>query len=93
MTTTVVNMRTYGREGVTAIDRSTIFGNPFAISGTTSREESIKLYHQWFEYNIANDQEFRKAVEQLRGKTLGCWCKPKACHGDVIVEWLEGNNT
>jgi len=19
-----------------------------------------------------------------------CWCKPKACHGDVIVEYLEG---
>lgn len=22
----------------------------------------------------------------LKGKTLGCWCKPEACHGDVLVE-------
>jgi hypothetical protein len=27
--------------------------------------------------------------DELQGKTLGCWCKPLACHGDVIVEILE----
>ena len=26
----------------------------------------------------------------LRGKRLGCVCKPKACHGDVLVELIEG---
>jgi hypothetical protein len=26
----------------------------------------------------------------LKGKTLGCWCKPEACHGDVLVEFIEG---
>ena len=25
-------------------------------------------------------------LEELEGKTLGCWCKPKTCHGDVLVE-------
>ena len=19
-------------------------------------------------------------------KTLGCWCKPKSCHGDILLE-------
>ena len=28
------------------------------------------------------------ALEELRGKVLGCWCHPRACHGDVLVELL-----
>jgi hypothetical protein len=23
---------------------------------------------------------------ELKGKKLGCWCKPNACHGDVLAE-------
>jgi hypothetical protein len=23
---------------------------------------------------------------ELKGKVLGCWCKPDACHGDVLAE-------
>jgi hypothetical protein len=26
-------------------------------------------------------------IGELKGKTLGCWCKPEACHGDVLVEF------
>ena len=26
------------------------------------------------------------ALPELRGKILGCWCAPKVCHGDVLVE-------
>ena len=22
---------------------------------------------------------------ELKGKTLGCWCKPEDCHGDILV--------
>ena len=25
-----------------------------------------------------------KAKRELRGKVLGCWCKPLDCHGDVL---------
>lgn len=25
-------------------------------------------------------------IRELRGKTLGCWCKPKACHGNVLLK-------
>ena len=27
-----------------------------------------------------------KWTDELKGKTLGCFCKPKSCHGDVLVE-------
>lgn len=26
---------------------------------------------------------------ELEGKNLGCWCKPEACHGDILVELIE----
>ena len=28
------------------------------------------------------------SLNDLRDKTLGCFCKPRACHGDVLVRLL-----
>jgi hypothetical protein len=25
-------------------------------------------------------------IHELKGKILGCWCKPLPCHGDVLAE-------
>lgn len=27
----------------------------------------------------------RAAVAELKGKVLGCWCKPLSCHGDILA--------
>jgi hypothetical protein len=40
---------------------------------------------------MIEDRQFFTRVLDLYGKRLGCFCKPKPCHGDVIVEWLENN--
>ena len=29
-------------------------------------------------------------IQELEGKVLGCWCKPQDCHGDVLVELIDG---
>ncbi|WP_433632638.1 DUF4326 domain-containing protein [Halomicrococcus sp. NG-SE-24] len=62
-------------------------GNPYKTSDGYSREEAVEKYREAFQ-NRFDDDEFRDAVEELRGKTLACWCTPKACHGDVILEYL-----
>lgn len=36
-----------------------------------------------------NDAEYRRRVHELQGKTLGCFCKPHPCHGDIIKEYLD----
>ncbi len=65
------------------IDRTTIWGNPFAIGKDGTREQVIAKYREW----IMDDPVMMQAVrEKLRGKVLGCWCAPLACHGDVLVE-------
>jgi hypothetical protein len=28
-------------------------------------------------------------LKELEGKALGCWCKPKSCHGDVLIKLIE----
>lgn len=92
--TKLVNVSRYGKDGVRMIDRDTRFGNPFRLEengGDHTREESIEAYREWFVKNIQSDEEFRAAVENLQGETLGCWCKPKDCHGDIILAYLRGH--
>jgi hypothetical protein len=67
------------------IDRSTIWGNPFFIGKHGTRSEVIEKYRQW----LLTQPELYARIHELRGKTLGCWCKPAACHGDVLIELLE----
>lgn len=70
------------------IGRPSIFGNPFVIGKDGSREDVILKYSNWFNKKIEEDK-FREAVLMLKGMRLGCFCKPKLCHGDIIVAWLE----
>lgn len=46
-------------------------------------DKGIEFYRQW----IQEQPQFRQ-IEELRGKTLVCWCKPSACHGDALLELL-----
>jgi len=49
----------------------------------------MTCFADYFYERLASDPEFRERVLALRGKTLGCFCKPRACHGDVIANYLE----
>lgn len=60
------------------------------IAGVTiveSRDEAIRR----FEEDARSDPRINGAIMALpEDAVLGCWCKPKACHCDVIVElWKE----
>ena len=74
------------------IGRGSVFGNPYEIGPDGTRAEVIEKYRIWFEKKIKKPR-FRKQVLKLRGKRLGCYCAPRACHGDVIVEWIDESKT
>jgi Domain of unknown function (DUF4326) len=61
------------------------WGNPFHEGKDGSREEVIEKYKLWF----MTQPELVNSVGELRGKVLGCWCKPKACHGDFLAEMAD----
>lgn len=86
--TEVINIKTYKGKS-TYIGRGSPFGNPFPIRKNGTREEAIEKYRKWFHKKL-EDPEFKEKVLALKGMVLGCFCKPKACHGDVIKEWLDG---
>ncbi len=66
-------------------ERDGYFGNPYH---ELSRTENVQLYREHFHKRLKQDRGFAKRVEELRGKRLGCFCKPQPCHGDVIVEYV-----
>jgi len=71
------------------IGRPSIFGNPYTIGPDGTREEVIDKFKKYFYNKIETDKHFKNQVLELKGHRLGCYCYPKACHGDVIIEWLE----
>lgn len=79
--TTVVNCRRDPYD--IFIGRPGKWGNPFKIGLQGTREEVIARFRDYF---LASPH--LKDIEELRGKRLGCYCKPKACHGDVLLELL-----
>lgn len=75
--------------GNTEVGEHGWLGNPFAVGVDGTREEVVTQFAVVFCRKLLNDEEFKEAVDKLEGQTLGCWCKPEACHGDVLVEYLE----
>ena len=71
------------------IGRPGPWGNPFSDKPRSvaevkvgSREEAIACFEEW----MRQDPEMiERTKKELRGKVLGCWCAPKACHGDVLA--------
>ena len=62
------------------------FANPFKVTKSLSRDDSIKMFSKQMMKKLAANPELRSELRALYGKTLGCWCKPNDCHGDVLLE-------
>lgn len=68
------------------IGRPSKWGNPFQVGVHGTRRQVIDMYREW----ILTQPLLLASMEELRGKVLGCWCKPSDCHGDVLVELCDG---
>lgn len=67
------------------------WGNPFSHKKGTkaqflarSRDDAVRSYGRW----IVDQQHLLDSLDELRGKVLGCWCKPKSCHGDILAKLI-----
>lgn len=83
------------------VGRGSVLGNPFVVGRDGSREEVIAKYRVWLwdkiqlremkvldalKWILVRERHERRVIK------LACYCKPNACHGDVIVKairWLE----
>lgn len=83
MVTRVVNLRKERYD--VYIGRGSKWGNRFVICRDGNREDVIGKYKEW----ILKNDELLSCLGELKDKVLGCYCKPLACHGDVLVELVE----
>lgn len=60
------------------VGRGSPWGNPYPITEFNSREEVIELYRTRVLPYLD--------LTPLRGKHLVCFCKPRACHADLLLE-------
>lgn len=80
------------------IGRPGYFGNPVikfkvcpVCGGThTANGATLPCYERWLVGKLLSDPEFYNKLSMLRGKILVCYCKPKPCHGDIIIKYLDG---
>lgn len=90
--TKVVN-KDKGKRYDVYIGRGSSWGNPYAVGFGASpgeeqndRDEAIRKFKYDFERGFL--QKSKEDALELKGKILGCHCKPLACHGDVLAEYL-----
>ena len=77
--------------------KSGLYGSPIVMykpcpeCGIIHRtnKSTIPCYKQWINRHIEKHPDFKMHVKKLKGKKLGCFCKPKACHGDVLADLAE----
>lgn len=82
-----------GRKGVVFIDKQrypkedSIWANPFKIDDQNTREKVIHKYRKYIIRKIKKENLWDE-LQNLKGKKLGCWCHPKLCHGDVLIDLI-----
>ncbi len=78
----VLNKRLDGvPEGAVYIGRGSKWGNPFRIGRDGDRAEVIAEYALW----LTAQEHLWRALDELRGRDLVCYCAPAMCHGDILL--------
>jgi hypothetical protein len=80
------------------------WANPFTKKHAATRGQAATLYREWLagrddfsdlpsvkQATPERRAALLAALPELKGKTLFCWCKPEACHGDVLAELAQGH--
>ncbi|MGL4243446.1 MAG: DUF4326 domain-containing protein [Beijerinckiaceae bacterium] len=67
--------------GAVYIGRGSRWGNPFRIGIDGDRATVIAKHEAWFR----EQRDLLRALDELRGCDLVCFCAPEACHGDLLL--------
>mgnify|MGYP001574010612 FL=1 len=65
------------------VGRPSKWGNPFVIGKDGDREKVIEEFHY---YILDILEECPGYLDELKGKDLVCFCAPKPCHADILLE-------
>lgn len=64
---------------------TSIWHNPFSITQCDNdRELCLSKFEKYLLWNNVLIQR----LKELENKTLGCWCGPDNCHGDILIKYV-----
>lgn len=61
------------------------WGNPYRVGVHGDKQTVIARFRQY-----VMSGHLKADLPELKGKVLGCWCAPEACHADVLAELANG---
>jgi len=67
--------------GTVYVGRGSEWGNPFRIEPDGDRAAVIAKYERW----LADQHHLLRALDELSGRDLVCFCALRACHGDLLL--------
>lgn len=79
----VLNKRAAGvPPGAVYVGRGGPWGNPFRMGRDGDRAAVVARHERW----LAGQHQLLRALDELRGRDLVCFCAPEACHGDLLLK-------
>ena len=69
------------------IGRGSKWGNPFRIGPDGNRAGVIAKHERW----LADQDHLLRALDELKGRDLVCFCAPQRCHGDLLLRLANGS--
>ena len=64
------------------------YRNPYRLQDQSPEERLRIMIAYEADLLRKGDSALKEWLEPLAGKTLGCWCTPLPCHGDILIKHL-----
>jgi hypothetical protein len=84
------------------VGRGSVLGNKFREGVDGTRDQVIAMYRVWMWNQLQGESEVNDEINRLyklwveHGEVkLNCFCRPKACHGQVLgsaLVWMRDRN-
>lgn len=76
------------------VGRPSEWGNPFSLDPKKKGRDRAEVIEQYKAYALSRfldpSDSFAADLVELRGRDLLCWCHPKECHADFLLELANG---
>lgn len=64
------------------------FANPYKLEKGKPRGDTLEEYKKWLWFEILEERITKADLIALKDKILVCFCKPAACHGDILKAFV-----
>lgn len=79
-----------GRRNNRAGLKQSFFANPFPLKSERQRRSVVSQYEDYFYDTLMKDPKFESEIKKLLNyEYLVCYCAPKPCHCDIVLDYIK----